>query len=108
MRPQLLAVPARHLGREKHVVDDRSPGQEHMILENDAHAGWGILRDVAKDGNLAGAGMRKSRNQPHHRRFSAARRTDNRHELPIANRQIEFFKRHNRRMRMPEIFADAL
>lgn len=35
---QFLTVPAGHFSREKHVVDNRSPGQKHVILEDDAHA----------------------------------------------------------------------
>jgi hypothetical protein len=83
-----------HLEAERHVVVDAHMRVERVILEY--HGDVAVHRrqcidHVAVDGDIAGADRLKPGNHPERRGLAAAGRSDEHHELLVADLQIDVF-----------------
>ena len=83
------AVPAEHLERQRDVLRDRAPVEEHGVLEDDAVVvvGARLAAPACRSPRPCPRSARQVADQAQQRRLAAAGRPDQRHEL--ARRDLE-------------------
>src|SRR4029077_11566299 len=87
-----------HLYRQPHVAEDVEPWQEHGVLEHEAEkppATRGVRRFSVNEDPSAGRRIEVG-DDPQDGRLAAAARTDERHELAIADLHVDVRKRGQR------------
>src|SRR4051812_27201201 len=83
------SLPAEHLERQRDVLRDGAPVEEHRVLEDDPVVAIQprLVRRLAVDGDRAGGRLDEIADHPQERRLAAARGADQRDEL--ARRELE-------------------
>ena len=85
------AVPAEQLERQRDVLRDRAPLEQHRVLEDHAVVVVGACprRRLAVDRGGPARRLDQVADDPEQRRLAAAGRTDQRDELPRLDRQVD-------------------
>ena len=90
-RPAPLLLPAEHLERQRDVLRDRAPVEEHCVLEHDPVVAVDarLLRRLAVDGHRSRRRLDQVADHAQQRRLAAARRADQRDELARLQLEID-------------------
>ena len=86
-------VERAQLDLHEHVVERGAPVEQHGALEDDAQIGLRTIDDSAIDAHFAGARQVQARDQPQQGALAAARRSDDRQEFALPDRQVDALER---------------
>ena len=89
----LRPADAGELEPERDILDDRLPGQQSVLLEDDAAIGAGACDLDAVERDRAGRERQEARHGVEQRRLPAARGAERDHERPIGNVERDPIKR---------------